>query len=323
MTRPHLFLLCGLLVACDAKEDPADSEGAGSTSGEATGSTSGTPVTTAAQTDTADDGDSEGEGSSGPGPADTGSMNDNGCGTDPGLSGAVAGEVEVDGQTRRFVLVVPEDYDSERAYPFLFMFHGRGSNGEQFRMYNGVEQAAGSDAILVYPDALPNEIQGGQTGWDLSPNGIDVAFMDRLLADFRANLCIDDERIFATGHSHGGFFSNAMGCARGETMRAIAPIAGGGPGAGCEGTVSAWLAHNPDDNVVPIDLGRIARNHWRDLNECSEETEPTAPDPCVTYTGCNDGYDVVWCEHLETPQGSPHGWPSFAGEAIWAFFSQY
>lgn len=35
----------------------------------------------------------------------------------------------------------------------------------------------------------------GQTGWDLTPGGDDVALFDAILTDARARLCVDDARI--------------------------------------------------------------------------------------------------------------------------------
>lgn len=322
MLRTNSLLLCAVLAACPAPSDADDDAGAGDSDGD--GSTTDPAATGTDGAQTADDGGASSDGAgSEEGEASTGGEAVDGCGTDPGLSGAVSGQVEIEGEMRRFVLVVPDGYDPDRAYPFVFMFHGRGSNGEEFRMYNRVEEASAGNAILVYPDALPNAAQGGQTGWDLSAVGIDVPFMDRLLADFTANLCIDQERIFATGHSHGGFFSNALACARGETLRAIAPVAAGGPGQGCEGSVAVWLAHHPDDNVVPIVLGQASLAYWTEANACAEETVATDPEPCVEYQGCNEGHDVVWCQHMDDSMIGPHSWPAFAGEAIWDFFSRY
>ena len=317
MRRTEMLLLCALLAACAAPSD-SDDDAAGSDSSGAVATTTGDVARTS--DDGSDHGASDGMGS---GSEDSGGSAMSGCGVDPGLSGDVAGQVEIAGEARRFVLVVPDDYDPNREYPLLFMFHGRGGNGEQFRLYNGVEEAAGNDAILVYPDALPNAAQMGLTGWELTGNGIDVQFVDKLLEDFTANLCIDESRIFATGHSHGGFFSNTLGCVRGEVFRAIAPVAGGGPGAGCVGQVAAWLAHHPDDDVVPLFLGQVARDHWIEANGCGEETAPVDPEPCVEYQGCGEGYEVVWCEHMDDSMIGPHSWPAFAGPAIWDFFGRY
>jgi len=316
-----MVVLCALLASC-GESDPAEPEagtttGAASDAGDDGASTSGAAEDTGAGEGSSDDAGSESDS----GAAETGAVS--GCGTDPGFTGVAPGQLDVDGEPRNFQLVLPDDYDPDNAYPLVFMFHGRGGEGGQLRQYAGVEEASAGEAIFVYPDALPNAKQGGLTGWDLSSVGIDVAFVDALLADFDANLCIDQERVFAAGHSHGGFFSNTLGCFRGDVFRAIGPVAGGGPGVGCKGTVAAWLAHNPDDTTVPIGLGKLSRNHWLESNACGEETQVGEPDVCAEYQGCDDGFDVVWCEHEEQAQGSPHGWPSFAGESIWAFFARY
>jgi poly(3-hydroxybutyrate) depolymerase len=130
--------------------------------------------------------------------------------------------------------------------------------------------------------------------------------------------------VFATGHSFGGFFSNTLGCARGNMFRAIAPVAGGGPAGVCAGQVAAWVAHGDGDMVVPTVLGENSVGAWRMANGCSERSMPTEPDPCVAYTGCDDGYDVVWCLHTESGMGiGAHTWPTFGGTAIWNFFAGY
>ena len=319
MQRIAAVGLCFVLAGCDAKdEDPAaDDAGATTTDdGGDDGSTSGSAE------DTGADGDGSGATDGGSGDDSTGGT-PSGCGSDPGITGMMTGQAEVAGEVRRFILSMPDDYDPDRAYPLVFGFHGRGSNAEQFVGYNGVESAAADQAIFVYPEGVPQAAQGGVTGWELTPNGADMQFFDALLTELSANLCIDPERVFATGHSHGGFFSNALGCARGDVLRAIGPVAAGGPGAACEGQVAAWMAHNPDDNVVPIALGKIVRDQWLQANHCSEETMPVEPAPCVQYVGCDAGYEVVWCEHDETLGIGPHTWPGFAGDAIWAFFAAY
>lgn len=244
-----------------------------------------------------------------------------GCGVDPGISGAVSGTVTAHDLERSYLLVVPDGYDPSKAHPLVYMLHGRGSNGEQLRQYAGVEEAAGGAAIFVYPNALPLESMGGQTGWELGANDRDVAFFDVLHEELTANLCIDPERVFAAGHSFGGFFSNTLGCVRGNVLRGIGPVAGGGPGGACTGQVAAWITHGEGDEVVDPFLGEMSHRHWRDANSCDAETELVDPSPCETHLGCDDGYPVTWCLHMEQTQGiGAHGWPTFAGAAIWAFF---
>jgi poly(3-hydroxybutyrate) depolymerase len=192
-------------------------------------------------------------------------------------------------------------------------------------MYFGVESASAGQAIFVYADGLPMENFENQTGWDLSSDGIDMAFFDALLAQISGAYCIDADRVFSTGHSFGGMMTNALGCYRGDVLRAIAPVAGMPPGYGfpvsCTGEVAAWIAHGDNDQTVDFTTGGVAtRDFWMAANTCSETPAPVAvdPSPCVAYQGCDDGLPVHWCVHQDG-----HNWPSFAGSGVWAFFASF
>jgi len=224
--------------------------------------------------------------------------------------------LDVEGQARTFVLDVPADYDGTRALPIVFGFHGATTSGEFFRsrFYGNLLSAMGDEAIVVHPDAL-----GDPTQWG---NG-DVPFFDALLAALEAELCIDEERVFATGHSSGGFFTNTLGCQRGDVLRAIAPVSGGGPftfggggGNACTGEVAAWIAHGENDETVPFESGVDSRDRWLDANGCGEMTSAVVPEPCQEYAGCGEGLPVRFCVYQDG-----HDWPDFAPEGIWEFFS--
>ncbi len=235
-----------------------------------------------------------------------------GCGEDPT---DVSTTLSIDGVSRKFELYLPSDYDQDREYPLVFAWHGLGGSGALAQYYFGLEQAAGSDAIIVYPDALPRADSGGETGWDLNPNGYDFEFFDAMVVEMTSNLCIDESLVFSTGHSFGGYMSNAMGCYRAEVHSAIAPVAGGPPYyGGCQGAVAAWITHGKNDDTVELLYGEQARDVWLHYNECSDSSEAVEPTSCVAYDGCSR--DVHWCQH-----GGEHEWPSFAGNAIWSFFS--
>lgn len=250
----------------------------------------------------------------------TASSSESGSSSTGGLSTGCGGtapeplaSVDVAGVERTFVLRLPPDYDPTRAYPLVFAWHGLGGSGAGAQRYFGIDGLGQSDAILVYPDALALESQNGQTGWDLGFDGSDFAFFDALLGALETNYCIDRDRIFSTGHSFGGYMSNALGCGRGDVLRAIAPVAGGGPWSQnlCVGSVDVWLTHGTEDKTVEFDQGEFSRDVWIERNACGTTTTPTEPSPCVRYDGC----EVVWCPH-----GGEHEWPDFAGAAIWAYF---
>jgi poly(3-hydroxybutyrate) depolymerase len=152
-----------------------------------------------------------------------------------------------------------------------------------------------------------------------------VEFFDAMLEALTGSACVDESRIFATGHSSGGYFTNVLGCQRGDVLRAIAPVAGGGPfGDGgdapnCERPVSAWIAHSEEDETVLFANGEGTLDYWLGSGDCDRESfESVSPDPCVAYGGCSAGLAVRWCSY----EGG-HDWPSFAAEGIWEFFSSF
>jgi polyhydroxybutyrate depolymerase len=266
--------------------------------------TSGTSGTTDATTD-----------------ATTGETPTEGCGADPGAEGPQDRMVVVEGTDRHYIVVVPPGYDPNTAHPVVFAWHGRGGSGMLARLYFGVEEASAGAAIVVYPDGLPLPDMMNQTGWDLMADGEDVAFFDAMLADVESTLCVDAERVFSTGHSFGGFMSNSLGCFRGETVRAIAPVAGGGPYGQCTGQVATWIAHGTLDEVVPFMFGEMSRDSWAAANGCDASmSEAVDPAPCVAFLGCDAGFPVHWCEH-DIPDFMGHTWPAWAGEGIWSFFA--
>jgi poly(3-hydroxybutyrate) depolymerase len=244
-------------------------------------------------------------------------------------------EITIDGAPRLYLVAVPMAYDGSTPYPLVFGFHGLAGSREQLRGYMNVEAAAAGDALFIYPEGLP--VDGGETGWSLGSTSTDLAFIDALLEQYKAEWCVDENRIFATGHSYGGCMSNTVGCARGDVFRAIAPVAGCGPqrrgGAACVGQVAALLIHSPKDTTTDYGSGISGCTTWLRANHCDEmpacgchwvealeESEMACMqeaqepyDPVVTvtvtpeeddappvfrsYVGCDAGYPVVFADH--------------------------
>jgi polyhydroxybutyrate depolymerase len=322
--------LLGVLMSFACSDDgmPAAAGGAGSGSSgaSATPSTGITaePTSAAAETagDSVDSGDAPtsepGVDSSTGGAPPTGS---DGCGM-PATAGVTPIVIDVEGTEREYLLVVPEGYDPALPLPLVFAWHGRGGTHELARAYFGIEAAAAGGALFVYPQGLPIEAMAGETGWDLAPAGIDVAFFDGMLAATQSSLCVDVDRVFSTGHSFGAYMSNALGCFRPSALRAIGSVAGGPAFGDCEPDerVAALLVHGSLDEIVPIDQGVLARDQLVERNGCGATSVPHDPEPCVARDDCMPGYDVWWCEH-EIPDLQGHTWPSFAPTAIWGFFA--
>jgi poly(3-hydroxybutyrate) depolymerase len=128
-------------------------------------------------------------------------------------------------------------------------------------------------------------------------------------------------RLFVNGQSFGGLMTNAVGCLRGDLVRAIAVVAGSGPRSStCKGQVAVWLTHGTDDASVSYASGEKSRDSWVLANHCMQTTMPGTPAQCLDYQGCDAGHPVIWCPH--TADGG-HQHPSFGKAAVRNFFAQF
>ena len=98
-----------------------------------------------------------------------------GCGQDPEALERTLLAADLD---RTFELTLPDDYDPSRAYPLVFAWHASRGDGSLARLYFGLDDVVGDEGIIVDPNALP--LEDGETGWDLTEDGRDVAFFDAL-----------------------------------------------------------------------------------------------------------------------------------------------
>jgi len=206
----------------------------------------------------------------------------------------------------------------------VFTWHWLGGNATDVvsQGYYGLKALADETAIFVSPDGLLGSAAGVDgKGW-YNTGGGDMKFLEAMLDHFNQNACIDQGRIFSTGFSFGGMMSNAIGCEKADVFRAIAPMSGNLQGSGCNQTSDHPIAylgiHGDDDTFVTTDTGRAARDVFVARNHCQTETEPSTPAVCVSYTGCDEGYPVSWCEWA----GGHTPWPD-AAEPIWTFFDQF
>jgi len=305
----------------------AGGSGAGAGSGGAAGGGAGTN----GGGNSGSAGSGAGGGSSGSGGGSAGATSSAGCGKSPPPA-SDRYSIDVDGTMREYILEVPDNYDPTMPYRLIFGWHPLGGSAQQVASgnYYGLVGEADGTAIFVAPEGLP--FQGQNLGW-ANTGGADLAFLDAMMARFRADLCIDEDRIFSTGFSFGGMMSFAVGCQSDGVMRAVAPQAGNIQVSGCEnGTrpVAVMGFHGDDDTVVAIDGGRAGRDVFIERNQCSETTMPLEPSwceglnqnnqpcTCVSYQNCAAGYPVIWCEF-----NGPHTPAPNSAATIWNFFAQF
>lgn len=276
-------------------------------------------------------GDGSGGAGSGGGSGDTTSA---GCGTERTLMNGQR-TIQSGGQSREYILRVPDNYDSAKPYRLIMAYHWLNGNASQ--VANGGEGGSTEDPYYGLWDRAENSTifvapQGLNNGWGNDQNR-DVELTDAILEEIQEDLCIDTTRIFATGFSFGGGMSYALACARADVFRGVA-IYAGAQLSGCEGgttPIAYFHAHGANDDVLDISLGRQLRDRYVDVNGCTEQNPPepginSGTHTCTSYQGCMDGYPLRWCAHggghnpTEKDSGQSESW--VPGEA-WEFISQF
>ena len=212
----------------------------------------------------------------------------------------------------------------EKPAPVVFAFHGHGGSGKWLAEH-WAYQVLWPEAICVYMQGLPTpggkkgDPDGEKPGWQIKAGGQDdrdLKFFDEVLATLRKDDKVDDARIYATGHSNGGFFTYLLWAVRGDVFAAVAPSGSTAT------TLIADLKPKPclhvageKDPLVKIAGQRETMEAVRKLNGCDPEGQP-------------DGHGLtVYASRTGTPfvayiYDGDHTIAPDAPEKITAFFKQ-
>lgn len=239
-----------------------------------------------------------------------------GCGkaASPSPTEGTSGSVMVGSASRTFVYYIPKNYDPNRAYPIVFMYHGIGMKTSFMKIWIEMQKYSKNDAIVVFDDGI------AAGTWDLSGDKDLVAF-DTILGSMNNSFCVDQTKVMALGFSMGAYMANHLACKRASTIRAVVPAAGGFPDApaSCGGAVNALVYHKVDDDNENVANGRAARDKWIGLNACkaSPTTAFGSPLKCVEYA-CSKA-KTVYCED---PKHTPynHDLDTDYRQPIWDLF---
>jgi polyhydroxybutyrate depolymerase len=214
----------------------------------------------------------------------------------------------------------------------VIAFHGRTNDADQVQRYFGLDEAL-PEAIIVYPRALrsgPRTFAWSDPG-DPPERLRDFALVESIVEAYGRAYCIDLDRVFVVGHSLGASFANDVACRLGDTIRAVASVAGGVHGGPCAPGTAALVVHHPDDRLVPLAEGVRTRDAFRSSNGLGTAAPVPAAERalarlrCVRYGEPNGPSPVFWCPHDDAtgPGGRyyPHTWPEGAAAAIAEFFA--
>lgn len=296
----------------------------------------------------------------------TGGGGDDAAGACEGLEPVNTGTFDLAGRPGAIVHV-PLDYDPDDATPLVLVFHGGTDRPEGAEKQTGFSTLADQEGfIAVYPIAEePNPAVGRV--WSLTPirqpteldeqqqampswltEGVvegnpDITYVEELLDELDAMLCVDAGRVYATGHSMGGGFASTLGCTLDDRIAAIGPVSvwnvvGLGE---CEParSVPVMGMFSVDDSgyeggewtpVVDLESYPDFGERWAGLNTCSSGPEPDGQSGDASsqqWSGCSAPV-VMW-----TLADGGHTWPGStelgastdidATTTLWQFFTEH
>jgi polyhydroxybutyrate depolymerase len=171
---------------------------------------------------------------------------------------------------RNYLLHVPEDLPSGKPAPLVLVFHGGGGHDWNMPGFTHFDDLADAEGFVVaYPDAVNKNWNDSR---DVS-TADDVGFTRALIDDVERSHAIDPHRIYATGISNGGFFSNRLACDLSDKIAAIASVAATMPEplvAACKPSrpISVMYIQGTEDPLVPINGGKIGFARGRSRGDC-------------------------------------------------------
>ena len=166
----------------------------------------------------------------------------------------------------------------------------------------------------------------------------DVGFIEAVLDDLEAKLCLDRNRIYAMGYSNGGTFAHRLACELDDRLAAVVPQHGVLPrGYNCatDDRMPILIIGGTNDSIIPIDgtpspsdgfvysaMPDVAAG-FAQAQGCDETPSPypTAADgtddlTCVQHDNCSNEAEVVFCQ-WNGDHDYPTGW---GNDLFWNFF---
>jgi polyhydroxybutyrate depolymerase len=243
--------------------------------------------------------------------------------------GDAGGKLNDQGYERTYSIYTPKSYIPSHPMPLVLVFHGDDGSGRSISDVTRFNQLAEQQGfIVVYPDGIDQKWRLKQKN---KKNINDIAFVDNLLNHLHQIRNIDSNKIYATGFSKGGIFTQVLACHLSDKIAAFASVAGSFPVEQQEecqpaAPVSMLMINGTNDKSVHYDgdeeneKGALisvpdAVDFWREQNQCPnypatnavfipEKQSSNSKVKTYAYSNCKDGSEIL---HLAVVNGG-HLW---------------
>jgi len=153
--------------------------------------------------------------------------------------------------TMNYLLYLPKDYDQKPSWPLLLFLHGMGERGDNLDLV----KKHGPPKLIAEGKEFPFIVLSPQCAmghwWETFELKV---LLDEIVQKYK----VDQDRIYLTGLSMGGFGTWSLAAYQPNRFAALAPICGGG-----EPQLARWLKHIPvwafhgaKDPLVPVERSK-------------------------------------------------------------------
>ena len=215
--------------------------------------------------------------------------------------------LEHDGESRSFMVHVPQKVTGKTPVPLMFDLHPRfGSGASQKRASGWLAKSDEEGFIVVHADGIGGSWNSPTCCSPAQRQVDDQGFIRKVVERISEETCIDDKRIYSSGHSNGGALSNMLACDATDLIAGIAPVSFPLPmrnTSQCKpsGPVSAIIFHGVNDNIVSVNGGGLnvsakdSFEFWAENANCQGNPTKIDGTSCETYTSCDEGVEVALC----------------------------
>ncbi|PNY26099.1 Feruloyl esterase B [Tolypocladium capitatum] len=246
------------------------------------------------------------------------------------------------GGMRSYRIHLPSSYAVNKALPLLVAYHGSGNNPAKFEVETRFsDEGINPHVITLYPAG------GNWQGPTYAEPGVsDLVFTTDLVNRIKDNYCVDQSRVYATGHSNGAGFTGTLACSpeHARQFAAFAPVSGAfytdvNGDQNClppRSPLPMFEAHGTADPIIPYAGGKGRGgplpsipdwlSRWARRNQCTTSS---------TKLLSNAVHDTEWkcagvdglLRHIKI-DGHNHSWPGKNSEidispVVIGFLSQF